>query len=233
MSRRPLATAAGARCFEDRNARRAGRADLRRVLDGGVGRPRDRPLGADRRPAGAERGQPRRHHPDRQREHAAARLRRIRVRTGHSQHQLRRQRAHDSPERHRDIRRGFADPPQPMFRVNGEPAIGLAIAMRDGGDILALGNNIEQAMDRSHRGPAARHHADPGRRPAAVRSSMRSAISRRRSGRRSPSSSRSASSASASAPAWSSRLSIPLTLAVVFPIMHSSGSTCSASRSAR
>ena len=41
------------------------------------------------------------------------------------------------------VRRGFADPPQPMFRVNGEPAIGLAIAMRDGGDILALGKNIK------------------------------------------------------------------------------------------
>ncbi|MGB8614301.1 MAG: efflux RND transporter permease subunit [Pseudolabrys sp.] len=37
------------------------------------------------------------------------------------------------------VRRGFADPPQPLFRVNGQPAIGLAIAMRDGGDILALG----------------------------------------------------------------------------------------------
>jgi multidrug efflux pump subunit AcrB len=45
------------------------------------------------------------------------------------------------------VRRGFADPPQPMFRVNGEPAIGLAIAMRDGGDILALGSNIKSAMD--------------------------------------------------------------------------------------
>lgn len=44
------------------------------------------------------------------------------------------------------VRRGFADPPQPMFRVNGEPAIGLAIAMRDGGDILSLGQNIKQAM---------------------------------------------------------------------------------------
>ena len=41
-----------------------------------------------------------------------------------------------------DVRRAFADPPQPMFRVNGKPAIGLAIAMRDGGDILALGRNI-------------------------------------------------------------------------------------------
>jgi multidrug efflux pump subunit AcrB len=44
------------------------------------------------------------------------------------------------------VRRGFADPPQPMFRVNGQPAIGLGIAMRDGGDILALGQNIKQAM---------------------------------------------------------------------------------------
>ena len=40
------------------------------------------------------------------------------------------------------VRRGYADPPQPMFRVNGQPAIGLAIAMRDGGDILALGKNL-------------------------------------------------------------------------------------------
>ncbi|WP_424626921.1 efflux RND transporter permease subunit [Bradyrhizobium sp. SYSU BS000235] len=46
------------------------------------------------------------------------------------------------------VRRGYADPPQPMFRVNGEPAIGLAIAMRDGGDILALGQNIKKAMAR-------------------------------------------------------------------------------------
>jgi multidrug efflux pump subunit AcrB len=44
------------------------------------------------------------------------------------------------------VRRGFSDPPQPIFRVNGEPAIGLAIAMRDGGDILALGKNIQRTM---------------------------------------------------------------------------------------
>ncbi len=44
------------------------------------------------------------------------------------------------------VRRGLADPPQPMFRVNGVDAIGLAIVMRDGGDILALGENIRQAM---------------------------------------------------------------------------------------
>ncbi len=44
------------------------------------------------------------------------------------------------------VRRAFADPPQPLFRVNGEPAIGLAIAMQEGGDILALGENVRQRM---------------------------------------------------------------------------------------
>src|SRR5215813_4563814 len=44
------------------------------------------------------------------------------------------------------VHRTYADPPQPMFRVNGKPAIGIAIAMREGGDILTLGRNIEQAM---------------------------------------------------------------------------------------
>ncbi|MGH7786102.1 MAG: efflux RND transporter permease subunit [Candidatus Binatia bacterium] len=44
------------------------------------------------------------------------------------------------------VRRGFVDPPQPLFRVNGQPAIGLAIAMRDAGDILALGANITREM---------------------------------------------------------------------------------------
>ena len=42
------------------------------------------------------------------------------------------------------VRRGFVDPPQPAFRVNGKPAIGLAIAMRDAGDILALGQNVRK-----------------------------------------------------------------------------------------
>jgi multidrug efflux pump subunit AcrB len=47
------------------------------------------------------------------------------------------------------VRRGYSDPPQPMFRVNGKPAIGLAIAMRDGGDILTLGRNVKTAIDDS------------------------------------------------------------------------------------
>ncbi|MBV9655430.1 MAG: efflux RND transporter permease subunit [Acetobacteraceae bacterium] len=45
-----------------------------------------------------------------------------------------------------EVRRGFVDPRQPLFRVNSKPAIGLAIAMREGGDILALGRNIDTAM---------------------------------------------------------------------------------------
>ncbi|MCA3575419.1 MAG: efflux RND transporter permease subunit, partial [Aestuariivirga sp.] len=47
------------------------------------------------------------------------------------------------------VRRGYSDPPQPMFRVNGTPAIGLAIAMRDGGDILTLGKNVTAAVERA------------------------------------------------------------------------------------
>ncbi len=44
------------------------------------------------------------------------------------------------------VRREYADPPQPLFRVNGQLSIGLAIAMREGGDILALGRNVRNLM---------------------------------------------------------------------------------------
>jgi multidrug efflux pump subunit AcrB len=40
------------------------------------------------------------------------------------------------------VKRSYADPPQPIFRVNGRPAIGMAIALREGGDILGLGRNV-------------------------------------------------------------------------------------------
>ena len=64
-----------------------------------------------------------------------------------------------------EVRRGYADPPQPMFRVNGEPAIGLGIAMRDGGDILALGQNIERAMAEIQAELPIGIEPHPGRRP--------------------------------------------------------------------
>ena len=47
-----------------------------------------------------------------------------------------------------EVVRGYSDPPLPLFRVNGQPAIGLAIAMRDAGDILALGRNLKNMMAR-------------------------------------------------------------------------------------
>ena len=39
-----------------------------------------------------------------------------------------------------------ADPPDPIFRINGRPGLGLALSMRDGGDVLTLGRNVRQTM---------------------------------------------------------------------------------------
>ncbi|MEA2793495.1 MAG: multidrug efflux pump, partial [Bradyrhizobium sp.] len=44
------------------------------------------------------------------------------------------------------IKRTYSDPPQPMFRFDGQAAIGIGISMRAGGDVLALGQNIERTM---------------------------------------------------------------------------------------
>ena len=55
--------------------------------------------------------------------------------------------APDPPRRHCRSPTGLRRSPQPMFRVNGKPAIGVAIAMRDGGDILTLGRNVQRTMD--------------------------------------------------------------------------------------
>ena len=46
-----------------------------------------------------------------------------------------------------DIERGYRDPAAPMFRYNGQPAIGLAIAMKDGGNIQAFGTALHARMD--------------------------------------------------------------------------------------
>jgi multidrug efflux pump len=46
-----------------------------------------------------------------------------------------------------EVRREYSDPPDPIFRINGTPGLGLAISMRDGGDVLALGENIRHAME--------------------------------------------------------------------------------------
>jgi multidrug efflux pump len=44
------------------------------------------------------------------------------------------------------ITEGYSDPPQPMFRFNGEPAIGLAISMAQGGNNLVFGEDVAHKM---------------------------------------------------------------------------------------
>ena len=45
------------------------------------------------------------------------------------------------------ITRGYADPPQMLFRVNGEPAIGLAINMKTGANVLHFGEALKEKMN--------------------------------------------------------------------------------------
>ncbi|WP_148193730.1 efflux RND transporter permease subunit, partial [Pseudomonas syringae] len=46
-----------------------------------------------------------------------------------------------------DITRGYTDPPKPLFRFDGKPAIGLAIAMQKGGNIQSFGKALHERMD--------------------------------------------------------------------------------------
>lgn len=45
------------------------------------------------------------------------------------------------------IERGYVDPPSPMFRYNGQTAIGLAIGMKAGGNVQAFGAALKKRMD--------------------------------------------------------------------------------------
>ena len=45
------------------------------------------------------------------------------------------------------IKRGYADPPVFLFRYNGQPAIGLAIGMRAGGNLVHFGEELRTTMD--------------------------------------------------------------------------------------
>ncbi len=44
--------------------------------------------------------------------------------------------------------RGYKDPPTPMYRVNGEAAIGIGVSMQKGGNILDLGEGLGHAITR-------------------------------------------------------------------------------------
>lgn len=45
-----------------------------------------------------------------------------------------------------DIRRGYEDPPSEMFRFNGQEAIGLAVGMRKGANIVDYGAELDQVI---------------------------------------------------------------------------------------
>ncbi len=104
-----------------------------------------------------------------------------------------------------DIRRGFTDPPQPRMRYDGKNALGLAVSMRAGGDILQLGKDLQSRRRTLAEDAAGRLGARPRRRPTARRRALGPASSSTRS--RSPwrSCCWSASSRSACAPGSSSR----------------------------
>ena len=46
------------------------------------------------------------------------------------------------------ISRGYVDPPQTLFRFNGQPAIGLAIGMKTGANLLEFGEALKEQMDK-------------------------------------------------------------------------------------
>ena len=46
-----------------------------------------------------------------------------------------------------EVERGYSDPPTKMFRVNGKPAIGIGVNMRDGGNNLTFGEGLHHAAE--------------------------------------------------------------------------------------
>jgi len=47
-----------------------------------------------------------------------------------------------------NVYRGYIDPPESMMRYNGRPCLGLAVSLREGGNILTLGKQVKAAIDR-------------------------------------------------------------------------------------
>lgn len=72
-----------------------------------------------------------------------------------------------------EVRRGFNDPPAPRMRFMGEDAIGLAVAMKPGGDILVLGKALETEFARLQQSlPAGLELRKVSDQPAAVRTGV-------------------------------------------------------------
>ncbi|MGC9743689.1 efflux RND transporter permease subunit [Pseudomonas sp. P1B16] len=72
-----------------------------------------------------------------------------------------------------EVHRGFNDPPAPRMRFMGEDAIGLAVSMKDGGDILVLGKALEGEFERLARNlPAGMELRKVSDQPAAVKAGV-------------------------------------------------------------
>ncbi|WP_248917101.1 efflux RND transporter permease subunit [Pseudomonas entomophila] len=72
-----------------------------------------------------------------------------------------------------EVQRGFNDPPAPRMRFMGEDAIGLAVSMKDGGDILVLGKALEGEFARLSQGlPAGMELRKVSDQPAAVKAGV-------------------------------------------------------------
>ncbi|EJM69912.1 cation/multidrug efflux pump [Pseudomonas sp. GM49] len=72
-----------------------------------------------------------------------------------------------------DVRRGFNDPPAPRMRFMAQDAIGLAVAMKDGGDILVLGKALEVEFARIQKNlPAGMQLRKVSDQPAAVKTGV-------------------------------------------------------------
>ncbi|KJH80885.1 efflux RND transporter permease subunit [Stutzerimonas stutzeri] len=72
-----------------------------------------------------------------------------------------------------DVYRGFNDPPAPRMRFMAEPAIGLAVSMKPGGDILMLGEALEGEFARLQQElPAGMELRKVSDQPAAVKTSV-------------------------------------------------------------
>ncbi|HMB43091.1 MAG TPA: efflux RND transporter permease subunit [Luteimonas sp.] len=72
-----------------------------------------------------------------------------------------------------DVHRGFNDPAAPKMRFMGQDAIGIAVAMKDGGDILRLGDTLDHEFKRLQTTlPAGMELRKVSDQPGAVRESV-------------------------------------------------------------
>jgi len=72
-----------------------------------------------------------------------------------------------------EVHRGFNDPPAPRMRFMGEPALGIAVSMKSGGDILMLGEALQAEFARLQQElPAGMQLDKVSDQPAAVKTSV-------------------------------------------------------------